>query len=190
LSTHNCTILAVPSALAIKTEDRVNFLDHIQLGQGLDNLAQGRFTSSVRDHNQTCAFLGAFLANGAQRNTLRSELRRNSGENTGALIYLHIEVVAGQSLAGVSDRQVCVGIILRCTAAVNNVAAGTNDIAHYCRCGWVSARTISVEHQGTRSLCFNKDRIIRLRDSSQWVFLRDQSGVYARINSFSSVLAG
>src|SRR5699024_6976093 len=112
------------------------------------------------------------------------------GENTSALINLHIDVVAGESLASVSDRQVGVGIILRRTAAVNNVAAGTNDIAHYCRCGWVSARTISVEHQGTCSLCFNKDRVIGLRDSSQWVFLRATSGEDARINSFRAVLAG
>src|SRR5699024_9480557 len=118
---------------------------------------------------ETCIFFRAFLAHGAQGNALLSEFRGNSCKHTGALIDLHIDVVAGQSLASVSDRQFSVGIILRCTAAVDNIAAGTNDIAHYCRCGWVSASTISVEHQGTCSLGFNEDRVIRLRDSSQWV---------------------
>src|SRR5699024_9774994 len=119
-----------------------------------------------------------------------SELTRNSSENTSALIDLHIDVVAGQSLSSVSDRQFSVGIILRCTAAVDNIAAGTNDIAHYCRCAWVSASTIAVERQGPCSLRFDNHRVIGLRDISQWVFLRNQSGVHARIDHVGTVFTG
>src|SRR5699024_11997067 len=87
---------------------------------------------------------------------------------TGALVDLHVNVVAGQSLTRISKRQISVSVFFWSTATINNIAARTNDIAHDCRCGWVSTSTIAIEHQRTCCLCFHKDSVVGLRNRSQW----------------------
>src|SRR5699024_11002644 len=130
---------------------------------GLSHVLAGANPHALHQHENLSQLIPA------QGNALLSEFRGNSCKHTGALIDLHIDVVADQILDSVSDTQFSVGIILRFTDAVDNIATGTIDITYYCRFGCVYASTISVEHQGICSNLINPPKVGVSSGTSFWL---------------------
>ena len=125
----------------------MNGLDLIELAKGGDDILEHRFLRRVGNHNEASGGIAVLLAHGAQGDPVAGKDAGDGGKNAGAVVHLHVHVVAGLRLTKLSDGQVGVGILPRRTAAVDDVACRADDITQHSRGGRVTASAVAVEHQ-------------------------------------------
>ena len=152
---------------------------------------QYRFFRTVGDNNKTgdTVFI-LLLAHSAQRNPLLCESGRQIRQNSGAIDHFHVDMVARVHLAEISDWQVCVSVIARCSAAMHFIPGSSHEVAQHGRSSWVATGTITVEHQRTSGFCLHEDRVIGLINRGQRVIFRHQSWVHPRINGVVALIVG
>ena len=134
------------------------------------------------DHDKPRGLLSVLLADGAQGDAVAGEDTGDGGEHAGAIINLHVHVVAGLHRAKLRDGQVSVGVLPRGAAAVHDVAGRTHDIAQYCRRRRVAARAVAVEHQRAGGLRLDEDSVVGLANRGQRVVLGYQRRVHAGVD--------
>ena len=128
------------------------------------------------------------MAYGPQGNSAVAKHRSGFGQDSDAVIDLHVDVVAGFYIAEVGDRQTGVGGFTWRTASMDFIACCADNVAKNRRCGRCSAGAVSIKHETTSCFCFNKNGVEGFIHAGQGVAARDEGGMYSSGNGFLPVV--